>query len=90
MHRQINTPTNKAYHQQSQKFVTTVLRGTYLPLQCLPSPVKYCHGLSYGLLVLIITENLPAPLAFIEMISSILRRNVLVTNVGILKIILFG
>ena len=33
--------------------------------------MKYCHEFSHGLLVLIITDNnLPAPLAFVEMISS--------------------
>ena len=53
----------------SLHFVVMLLRRSHLPLQCLPSPVKYGWEFSNCLLVRITTDHLPPPLALVEMRS---------------------
>ena len=51
-------------------YITMVLRRSLLPLQILPSPLNYDWEISDQRYVPIMTDELPAPLAIIELTSN--------------------
>ena len=52
--------------------------------------MKYGQEFSDGILVSVITDNLPAPLALVEKNSSNCEKECQITDAGVLKMILFA